>query len=110
MPKLILNEELPPDLREALEHDAKSEDITVNDAANRILTKNYGIEWKPSGFPYRSVSSRFKLRVAPALHREIRIEAADKLVTIRGVVLSILADHYGAEAISQERRPRREAV
>lgn len=109
-PSLIFNEELPPDLREALEDDARAQGITINDAANRILSDHYGVEWSGSGFPYREIASRFKLRVSTALHQKIRMDAASRLVTIRGIVLSILAEHYGAEAIDPGRRPRKEAV
>lgn len=110
MPSLILNEELPLDLREALEEDARTREITVNDAASRILSEHYGVEWEQSGFPYREVSSRFKLRVSSPLHQKIRVDAATRLVTIRGVVLSTLAEHYGVNAINPGRRPRKEAV
>ena len=108
--RLILNEELPEDLREALYRDAERNGITVNDAANRVLAERFGTEWRKSGFPYREVSNiRFKLRVPEDLHREIRMEAAHHLLTIRGVSLSTLANYYDAEEISPNRRPRKEA-
>lgn len=110
MASLILNEELPLDLRQALEEDAQARGVTVNDAASRILSDHYSVEWAPSGFPYKEVATRFKLRVNPPLHQKIRMDAASRLVTIRGIVLSTLADHYGAEAIDPGRRPRKEAT
>lgn len=108
--RLILNEELPEDLREALLSDAETNGVTVNDAANKVLSSRFGTKWRKSGFPYREVSQRFKLRVPEDLHREMRIEAADRLVTIRGVALNTLSGHYGTEEISPNRRPRKEAV
>lgn len=110
MPSLIFNEELPPDLREALEEDARNRGFTVNDAANRILSEHYEVEWESSGFPYREIASRFKMRVPTALHQKIRMDAASRLVTIRGIVLSILADHYHVTAIDPGRRPRKEVA
>lgn len=108
--KLILNEELSPDLREALDRDAQGEDITTNDAAVKILAEQFGTEWRPSGFPYRQVAERFKLRVPDELHWKIRMEAANTQATIRGVVLNVLAEHYGTEGTSPYRRLRKEAV
>lgn len=108
--KLILNEELVPDLREALDRDAEAEDITTNDAAVRILAQEFGTEWKPSGFPFRELASRFKLRVPDELHWKIRMEAANTSATIRGVVLNVLAKHYKTSATSPYRRLRKEAV
>lgn len=108
--KLILNEELSPDLREALDQDAQAENITMNDAAVRILAEEFGTEWRPSGFPYRALASRFKLRVPDELHWKIRMEAANTQATIRGVVLNVLAEHYGTATTSPFRRLRKETV
>jgi len=108
--RLILNEELPLDLRQALENQAKETAVTMNDAANRVLADHFGTDWSPSGFPYRSVAQRFKLRVPDDLHREIRVRAADKLLTIRGVTLNILSNYFGTTTISAERRPRERKV
>lgn len=110
MPSLIFNEELPPDLGQALREDALARSITINDAANRILSEHYGVEWESSGFPYREIAPRFKMRVSTPLHQKIRMDAASRLVTIRGIVLNVLADHYGVTAIDPGRRPRKEAV
>lgn len=107
MKKLILNEEIPLDLRIALNNEARGQDISINDAANQILAEHFGTEWIPSGSRYRSVSIRFKLRVPEDLHRAIRIEAAHKLVTIRGLVLNVLSRHFQTQVVSPERRSRR---
>lgn len=103
---LILNEVLPEDLRAELEKEARERDVTLNDVAGRILHEHYGIYWDPSGAPYREMAQRFKLRVPESLHQAIRLDAASK-GTVRGIVLSILASHYGLAAISPQRRPRR---
>lgn len=108
--KLILNEELPSDLRTALDKDAKKDNITVNDAAVRALSDHFQLEAKLSGFHYRTVSERFKLRVPDDLHQLIRIQAAHRLQTVRGVALSELALHFGAKPIDPGRRPRKVAA
>lgn len=108
--KLVLNEALPADLYQALSKAAREDDMTVNDAANKILTDLFKIEWEPSGFSYRPIASRFKLRVTDELHKELRIQAAQKMFTIRGLVLSTLAKHFHTTAISPHRRPRKKEV
>ena len=108
--KLILNEELPPELRAQLDIDAEVEDIPVNDVAMRILCDAFDMEHPPSHAKYRPVAARFKLRVPEELHRRIRIEAANRnQYTVRGVSLSTLAAHYGIDGISPLRRPRKES-
>ena len=110
MSKMILNEVLPVDLRKAVEADAEIRDVSLNDAAVRILCEHFDLQCEMrSG--YRSPQAdRFKLRVPDELHRAIRIEAAQCGLTARGVVLSLLSKHYGTEAIDPSRRPRRREV
>lgn len=108
--RLILNEEIPDDLRAAIDKEAQEDNITVNDAAVRALSDHFQIEPQLSGFQYRPVSIRFKLRVPDALHQLIRIQAAHRLQTVRGVALSQLAFHYGARPIDPGRRPRKVAA
>lgn len=114
-PKLILNEALPEDLRSALDQVARAEDITVNDVASRVLAKHFKVEWSPSGFTYRPVTlgplpQRFKLRVSEELHKELRIQAAQQLYTIRGLVLNTLSKHFRTDIVSPERRSRRKVA
>lgn len=104
--KLILNEELPARIRRALDRDAKTDDITVNDAAVRVLSERFKIEWARSRARFRPVSKRFKLRVSEELHQRVRIEAAMQSMTTRGIVLSILGEHYGIDGINTQRRRR----
>ncbi len=108
--KMILNETLPADLRRELEDDARMRDLTMNDAATRILSEQFGIEWQPSGRGFRTTSERFKLRVGEDLHRELRIQAAERMQTIRGTTLNALSTHYQTEIVEPHRRPRREVA
>jgi hypothetical protein len=105
--QLVLNEELPQDIRERLDATAKEMDRTLNDTACAILVEHLGGRRPTSTASYRPVAARFKLMVPEGLHRKIRREAIRRQGTIRGVVLSILADHYGLEPIPVTRRPRR---
>lgn len=110
MLRLIINEVIPHDLRRAIDRDAKASNITLNDAAVRALSDHFKIEPKLSGFEYRMTATRFKLRVPEDLHQLIRMQAAHRLQTVRGVALSQLAVHYKTDAIDPGRRPRRAAA
>ena len=55
---LILNEVLPEALRLHLEATAKSEDVTLNDAAGAILATYFGLKWEYSGKPYRPMAEQ----------------------------------------------------
>lgn len=107
---LILNEVLPAEVREALDRDARTQNIHLNDAAGQILAKHFGLEWPPSGREYRTMADQFKFRVPEDLHWKIRMEAALAGHTVRGTVLATLASHYGLAAITPTRRPRRQTA
>lgn len=106
--RLILNEELPEDLRAAIEKDGKLLNVSLNDVAGVILARHFRSRWKDSGTLYRETAKRFKLRVPEALHRKIWLRVSrEPGTTVRGVTLSILAEHYELPPIDPRRRPRR---
>lgn len=106
--KLILNEELPAELREELEKDAKRRNWTINDAAVRILARHFRLRWQGSELPYRESAPRVKIKVPEELHRKIWLRVSrEPGATVRGVTLSILAEHYELPPIDPRRRPRR---
>lgn len=103
---LIVNEELPRDLRAAIDRDARERNVTLGDACTRILSERFGLEWEPTGARYRKLVKTFKLYVSEELHRAIRVEAAYQQYTVRGVALSVLAESYGVKPIEPTRRRR----
>lgn len=106
--RTTVNEVLPEDLRAALEKDAEQRNLSLNDAAVRVLAREFRVRWESSGTGYRTSADRFKLRIPEHIHRAIKVRAArEPGGTVRGVSLSILADHYGLEPIAPNRRPRR---
>lgn len=108
--KTVVNEVIREDVREQLDREANVWDCTLNDVATRILSDHYQIKWVPTGARYSELKPRTKLRVPETLHRKIRMEyARDQRKTVRGIVLSILAAHYGLEPISPYRRARSSA-
>ncbi len=103
---LILYEALPDALLTAIDEDAKSQDISPYDVVRQILSDRYRLLTFGSTSSYRPAGVRFKLRVDPKLRKKIDMEAARTNGTIRGVVLSALASHYGLAPIDSGRRPR----
>jgi predicted HicB family RNase H-like nuclease len=107
---LIFNEKLPRELHKALNADAKQSLLTLNDTANRNLCDYYGLEWSAGKGRYRPGAEQFKLRAGKDLHSSLRIDAATRNATIRGLVLMLLSKHYGLEPISPARRTRRKVA
>lgn len=107
---LILNEILREDMREALDREAQEKDVTLNDVAVTILSKRFEVEVPISGRQYRPMADQLKLRVPEQLHWKIRMSAALEGHTVRGTVLATIASHYGLEAITPTRRPRRQTA
>jgi hypothetical protein len=104
---LILNEVLPNELRKALDLTASAQNVTLNDVAGSILSDHFGLSWEYSGKSYREMAPQFKLYVPEALHLKLRMTAAiDKRTVVRGIVISVLADHFNLEDYSSARRPR----
>lgn len=105
-----MNEEIPQDLRQALQAEAQRRNWSLNDVASKILADHYNVEFDHPRTTYRLTAQRFKLRVPERIHRKLREEAAHKLQTIRGTALSILSVHFGTEQVNPQRRPRRHAA
>ena len=104
---LIFYEPLPSDILLAVDAEARKRDVTPYDLVREILSERYKQKWSYSGLPYRPAGERFKLRVSQELRRRLQMDAAKNDSTIRGIVLSTLASHYGLAPISSGRRPRR---
>lgn len=108
---MILNEEIPEDLRVKIQEDAEENNVTLNAVAVWRLAYAFNVDPPAARGRYRpSQSARFKLRVPEKLHRKMRVTAARHGMTIRGLALSVLAEHYNTEPISSTRRPRKEAA
>lgn len=107
--KFLLNEDLPQNLRAALEQEAKEVDIAPADLAVQILCGHFQLETPPVA-PYRPLPEFVKLWVPDELHTKIRLEAAQTSgYTMRGITLGVLLRHYDLEPISPTRKPRSRA-
>jgi hypothetical protein len=105
---LVVNDELPRDLRRALEKLAKQKDATLNDVAVDLLYQHFGMNgWSYSGSSYRRTATRFRLRVPDKLNQRMRRELARiPGSTMRGLAFSILADKLDTKPVDPGRRPR----
>lgn len=110
--KLIYNERLPEKLRRALLAEARRRDTRMNNVAGAILAERYGMIWEDADGGYRVEKAKVdKIKVPDALHRRIRQESLRVRGggTMRGIVLTALADELGVKiAVSKQRRPRKE--
>jgi len=107
--KLVYNEPLPAQIRRALVSDARAQNVRLNDAAGKALASYFDMEWEPSGQSYRVERAKIdKIKVPEKLWRRIRGEALRlQRGTMRGVVLSILQEHFQLNIeVSRTRRPR----
>lgn len=106
--KDILVYEIPPAVRTALSLDAQAQNVSLNEAAVKILAGHYGVLYAPSGKTFKDGGGpNLAIRGGRTLHRRISIDAAKRGGTLRGVVLEILALHYQLEPEPIGRRPRR---
>lgn len=94
--KLVYNEPLPPQIRRALVSAARGKDVRLNDAAGEALASYFNVKWVPSGQRYRVERAKVdKIKVPEELWRRIREEALSvQSGTMRGVVLSVLQEHF----------------
>lgn len=108
----IVVQDVPAELRAALVADAAARNVSINEAAVAPLAEHFGVEREPSGRPHRgeSGSTQLLLAVPDDLRQAIRLMAARKGATIRGIVIQVLSDHYGLDGGDQiGRRPRNTA-
>ena len=113
MRKDLLVYDVPPEIRDALVADAQEQDISINEAAVKILAEHYNVKWIPAGVTYTDFGrsnpdglTKLVIRGGAKLHRKIDIDRARRGGTLRGVVLERLAINYGLEPPPITRRPR----
>lgn len=107
--KDLLVYDVPPEIKAALVDDARAQNVSINEAAVKILASCYRVKHIPSGMPFTSEEGgkNLSIRGGAKLHRKIDIDRARRGgATLRGVVLERLALHYGLEPPPVGRRPR----
>jgi predicted HicB family RNase H-like nuclease len=96
---------VPGPVTRKLSADAKRQDKSVNELVIEILGgKTDGTRGKFRG---PLTGDRLPLRLPDQLHRDLSVLAARERGTVRGVILSIVANHYKLKPIAITRRPKR---
>jgi hypothetical protein len=102
-------QDLPAVVLRKIVSDAKKRGISLNDTVVGILADTYGIEREPTStrFTGAPIRTSILLTMPEALHRAIKMDAAgQKGVTMRGLIIAALANHYGVKEPSNKRRAR----
>jgi hypothetical protein len=104
---------IPADLLEEIWADSRARGMSLNNIVCQIMSARYDLPWAPSERIPRDASSDYiYLRLPSAVMDQVRIEAWGRLVTMRSVFLTALAEHYDLEPPKGTRatgsgRPRR---
>lgn len=115
----LLVADVPAEIRSALDTDATQNGVSVNAVAVRILCDHYNVKYQlpqnglrgqaetaTHSFRRNPDATTLTIRGGAKLHRKISIDAARREGTLRGVVLEVLALHYGQTPQPIGRRPR----
>lgn len=104
----LLIDAVPRLTRRKLQAEARSEQVSINDVAVAVLCAHYGLECDPTAprfYPGKN-SPKLYLRIPIEVHRQLRVEAASNGWTQGGLVLKILAEHYGLPVRPANRRSK----
>jgi hypothetical protein len=107
--KDLLVYDVPAEIRDAVVADAYANNVSINETAVAILAARFKVKHIPSGVPFTSENGgkNLSIRGGAKLHRMIDIERARRGGgTLRGIVLEVLALHYGLEPPPIGRRPK----
>lgn len=116
--KSLLITDIPTDIRKALVDDARSQDVSVNETAVKILCGCFGVKHVesvnglrgqdgPPGFVAADPkNTTLLIRGGAKLHRKMDQARRKRNATLRGVVLECLAMNYSLAVPDVGRRPR----
>lgn len=94
-----------PDIRAAVVRDAQDRTISVNDTVGEILAAHYGLSWETAAYgATESTSQQWYLRMPSVLKHTIQAHAEKAGGKQTGVILWILARHYGLPNASLKSR------
>lgn len=106
----LIVKDAPVELVGAILADAQARDVTFQEAVASVLCDRFGVRRVASDRKFVSGTqggTELHLEVPLALRTKLRRRAASiENGTMRGVVLSALAEHYELPAIDPGRRPR----
>lgn len=99
--------DVPEAIREAVERDAESRNLSVNDVQGELLAEYYAVPWTHSGYPYTGTTGavdQWIIRIPDSLKALIRQHAQASGNTMRGIVLLVLSRYYGLQPETASRR------
>lgn len=102
-------QDVPKNLLNKVVADARRRSISLNDTVVGVLADAYNVEREPTStrFTGAPIRTTLLLTLPDPLHLKIKVEAAgQKGVTMRGVIIAVLARHYGIKEPSTARRSR----
>lgn len=105
----IIAKDVPDGIMRTLVGEARHRDETIQERAVSILSLAFGVERKESGRRFIDGSGRSStlvLTVPIELRDRIRRRALELDGTIRGIVISTIAAHFGQTDVPTGRRPR----
>lgn len=105
----LLVQDVPPRVLARLTADARRRGVSINDATVQILADSYGVAREPTGGKFKHPLTRptLLLTLPDELHRRIKMDAAArKGVSMRGLIIQKVAEHYKIAVASPARRPR----
>lgn len=112
----MLIRDVPEPLRKAVRKDALKTGLSFGFMVGKILGDEFGVEVGEQGRVIGSAhiggeAPNVTIRVPAELRTRIRVKAASlPNGTVRGVVIDVLARHYGKKTPGTSRRPRKTAA
>ncbi len=104
----ILAADAPPELVARIDADARERNVTFQEAVVSALAKRFKVRRTASVRSYVDTpqGTTIHVKVSVDLRTQLRLQAAERNGTLRGVILDELAKHYGLPAVSTDRRSR----
>lgn len=90
----------------AVDADARQRGVSRNDVIAETVAQRYGLDWKPSGYPYleADLSDHWNLRLTATMRDALKAHARAIGGTMTGCVLLALGSRYGIRVAPPRRR------
>ena len=101
MKPTYLLKNIPENIRQKISEEAHAQSLSLSDVVRQALCASYPMECEHTGYYYDwktrtdSLNSTLLIRFQPRLFRALAKEAQREERSIREVILSRLAGHYG---------------
>lgn len=101
-------QDVPPRIRAKVRREAKSMDVSVSYLVAKITAESLNLDMEPPRGRYAGggTGPTMVVSLPVPLRHVLRMEAAERGATIRGIVLNAVAQRYALPAVNEARRPR----